>query len=119
MEDIASYKSNTTGRRQEGETSGDDDAIIKIWRAAVEQYERDTGISLAEQLDGLFDASSSSSIMAYIEERAARFAQFRAEGHERARRWLKPIAAAVQLLSNCFGDAVTLVRLMISERTAH
>ncbi|KAL1676559.1 hypothetical protein EV122DRAFT_291830 [Schizophyllum commune] len=108
MDDIAPDESHIAGRRQEGETSDDDDAIIKIWRAAVERYERDTGISLAEQLDGLFDASSSSSIMAYIEERAARFAQFRAEGHERARRWLKPIAAAVQLLSNCFGDAVTL-----------
>ncbi|KAI5885789.1 uncharacterized protein SCHCODRAFT_01161886 [Schizophyllum commune H4-8] len=108
MDDVASDALSTTGRAPEGEMARDDAAIVEIWRTAVERYERDSGTALAEQLDGSLDASSSSSIATFIEERAARFAQFRAEGHERARKWLKPIAAAVQLLSNCFGDAVTL-----------
>ncbi|KAL1694061.1 hypothetical protein GGG16DRAFT_110665 [Schizophyllum commune] len=72
------------------------------------RYERDTGANLAEQLDGTPDAASADSLSSFIEERAARFTQFRADGHARARKWLKPIAATVQLLSSSFGDAVTL-----------
>ncbi|KAI5885798.1 uncharacterized protein SCHCODRAFT_01161903, partial [Schizophyllum commune H4-8] len=86
----------------------DDGAIAEIWRAAVERYERDSGTTLASQLDGTPDAASADAIAAFVEDRAAQFTQFRADGHARARKWLKPIAATVQLLSSCFGDAVTL-----------
>ena len=99
---------NTAERVERDGTN--DAAIAEIWRAAVERYERDTGTSLAEQLDGTPDAASADSLNSFIEERAARFTEFRADGHARARKWLKPIAATVQLLSSCFGDAVTLVR---------
>ncbi|KAL1727966.1 hypothetical protein EV714DRAFT_275079 [Schizophyllum commune] len=97
---------NTVERIEQGGT--DDGAIAGIWRAAVERYQRDTGVNLAEQLDGTPNAASADSLNSFIEERAARFTQFRADGHARARKWLKPIAATVQLLSSSFGDAVTL-----------
>ncbi|KAI5885783.1 uncharacterized protein SCHCODRAFT_02753104 [Schizophyllum commune H4-8] len=86
----------------------DEEAIVEIWRAAVERYERDTGMKLALLLADSVDVVSASSIESFIDERAESFALFRAGGGARARKWLKPIAATVQLLSSCLGDAVTL-----------
>ncbi|KAL1694073.1 hypothetical protein GGG16DRAFT_48238 [Schizophyllum commune] len=86
----------------------DNEAIVGIWRAAVERYEHDTGTKIELVLDGPVDASSARSIESFIDECAERFARFRADGSARARKWLKPIAATVQLLSSCLGDAVTL-----------
>ncbi|KAL1663120.1 hypothetical protein GGF50DRAFT_57577 [Schizophyllum commune] len=86
----------------------DNEAIVGIWHAAVERYEHNTGTKLELLLDGPVDASSARSIESFIDEGAERFARFRADGSARARKWLKPIAATVQLLSSCLGDAVTL-----------
>ncbi|KAL1727977.1 hypothetical protein EV714DRAFT_275092 [Schizophyllum commune] len=86
----------------------DNEAIVGIWHAAVERYEHDTGTKLELVLGGPVDASSARSIESFIDECAGRFARFRADGSARARKWLKPIAATVQLLSSCLGDAVTL-----------
>ena len=88
----------------------DNEAIVGIWRAAVERYERDTGTKLAIALEDSVDTASASAIENFIDERAERFASFRADGSARARKWLKPIAATGQLLSSCLGAAVTLVR---------
>ncbi|KAL1703135.1 hypothetical protein EV121DRAFT_208609, partial [Schizophyllum commune] len=67
-----------------------------------------TGTKIELVLDGPVDVSSARSIESFIDECAERFARFRADGSARARKWLKPIAATVQLLSSCLGDAVTL-----------
>ena len=99
----------------------DNEAIVGIWRAAVERYEHDTGTKIELVLDGPVDASSARSIESFIDECAERFARFRADGSTRARKWLKPIAATVQLLSSCLGDAVTLVRpyFLLSREISH
>ncbi|TRM60938.1 hypothetical protein BD626DRAFT_632101 [Schizophyllum amplum] len=80
--------------------------LARLWKEAVERYEKTTGLDLAacKVLD------SEGAINKHIEQHESAFKNYRADGPQELRSKIKPIAAVVQTLCGVFGEAVTMAR---------
>ncbi|TRM67283.1 hypothetical protein BD626DRAFT_396123 [Schizophyllum amplum] len=83
------------------------DPLAALWEQAIERYRSETGTDLFAQSDALFD--SETAILRYIDEQEKTFAQFRADGPQRLRAALAPVAAACGPLCTIAGEGASLI----------
>ncbi|TRM67243.1 hypothetical protein BD626DRAFT_396430, partial [Schizophyllum amplum] len=83
------------------------DPITALWEHAIERYRNETGIDLLAQDGVCFE--SESAILRFINEQEKSFSQFRADGPQRLRTALAPVAAACGPLCAMAGEGVGLV----------
>ncbi|TRM67266.1 hypothetical protein BD626DRAFT_546139 [Schizophyllum amplum] len=83
------------------------DPLAALWEEAIERYKSETGIDMFAQDSTRF--VSESAILHYLDEQEKTFAQFRADGPQRLRTALAPVAGACGPLCAIAGEGVGLV----------
>ncbi|TRM56451.1 hypothetical protein BD626DRAFT_519566 [Schizophyllum amplum] len=83
------------------------DPLADLWKEAIERYEHNTGVKLIPSRDVSFD--STNAVLGYIQHHEADFKKYRADGPQKLRSIIKPIAATVQTLCGVVGEAVSMV----------
>ncbi|TRM67271.1 hypothetical protein BD626DRAFT_396259, partial [Schizophyllum amplum] len=83
------------------------DPLAALWEQAIERYRNETGTDLFAQSETFFD--SETAILHYIDEQEKTFAQFRADGPQRLRAALAPVAAACGPLCTIAGEGASLI----------